>query len=255
MLVNLLNPPEKGVRRVYLIKILVANIKIMEDKIMKLCVILIAVISFTTVKAQTQTEEIKHSTYYYQKKSMFEILPNDEGEIIFLGNSITDGCEWSELFNDLRIKNRGISGDVTGGILDRLTEVVQSKPAKIFIMIGINDLARGRSVQDITTDYNKIVEEILKASEHTELYIQSVLPVNPDFDKFQNHTNKNEEVLKINQNLKDLAKNYNVNYIDLHKLFLSEDNKLDQKYTNDGLHLTAEGYALWKSAIDNYITK
>ena len=45
-----------------------------------------------------ETKKSKHSTYYYQRKTLFEKLPNSENEIIFLGNSISDGCNWSELF-------------------------------------------------------------------------------------------------------------------------------------------------------------
>ena len=67
-------------------------------------------------------------------------MPDTPNEIIMLGNSITDGCEWSELFQNSNIKNRGISGDITEGVLYRLDEVTRSKPAKVFLLIGINDL-------------------------------------------------------------------------------------------------------------------
>ena len=95
------------------------------------------------VYGQTQK---KFSEYYYHKKAHFENLPNTQDEIIFLGNSITDGCEWSELFQDLRIKNRGISGDITEGVLQRLKEVTESKPSKVFIMIGVNDISKKFSI-------------------------------------------------------------------------------------------------------------
>ncbi|MDQ3279044.1 MAG: hypothetical protein M3Q06_12005, partial [Bacteroidota bacterium] len=68
------------------------------------------------------------STYYHQRVTHFKSLPKTTGDILFLGNSITDGGEWSELFNDVKVKNRGISGDVTAGVLNRLAEVAQRKP-------------------------------------------------------------------------------------------------------------------------------
>jgi hexosaminidase len=55
------------------------------------------------------------STYYHQRVTHFKSLPQSNGDIIFLGNSITDGGEWQELFDDLSVKNRGISGDVSAG--------------------------------------------------------------------------------------------------------------------------------------------
>lgn len=59
-----------------------------------------------------QTER-KYSTYYYQRASLFEQLPTSSDDILFIGNSITDGGEWSELFQNPHVKNRGISGDTT----------------------------------------------------------------------------------------------------------------------------------------------
>jgi len=118
----------------------------------------------------------KHSTYYWQRASLF------------LGDSITDGGEWCELFGDARLKNRGISGDVTWGVLDRLSEVTAGKPVKIFLMIGVNDLARGKTVEEIIANYETIVERIRRETPQTQLYIQSVLPVNPVFGTFKKIT-------------------------------------------------------------------
>jgi lysophospholipase L1-like esterase len=195
----------------------------------------------------------KHSTYYYQRKTLFEKLPNRENEIIFLGNSISDGCNWSELFNNPKILNRGISGDVTDGVLDRLGEVTESKPLAIFIMIGVNDLARGRSVEYIVSNYEQILKRILLDSKGTNIFVQSVLPVNEKFQKFKNHVNKTEQILAVNENLKNLSAQYGAKYIDLFPLFAKKNNKLNPKYSNDGLHLTGDGYVLWKSVVESYI--
>jgi lysophospholipase L1-like esterase len=194
------------------------------------------------------------STYYDQKKTMFELLPDTENEIIFLGNSITDGCEWSELFQDTRLKNRGISGDRTAGVLARLDEVLSSHPLRIFIMIGVNDLAAGISEDSIMVNYNKIIQKIHEDSPDTETYVQNVLPVHAAFSKFKNHTDKTEQILQLNKRLEKLCGDHNIKYIDLHSQFKTEDNQIDLKYTNDGLHLTGAGYLLWKSVIEKYVT-
>ena len=99
----------------------------------------------TAAAAQMQRPALADSlfsTYYHQRVTLFKSLPQTAGDIVFIGNSITDGGEWSELFNDLRIKNRGISADVSAGIIYRIDEVVQRKPEKVFLMIGTNDLSR-----------------------------------------------------------------------------------------------------------------
>ena len=96
-----------------------------------------------------QAQEQKHSTFYYQRATLFEVLPTSKSDIIFLGNSITNGGEWAELLGNPHAKNRGISGDTTQGVLDRLSTITKGKPSKIFLLIGTNDLSRGKSVDEV----------------------------------------------------------------------------------------------------------
>ncbi len=199
-----------------------------------------------------QTEN-KYSPYYLHKKSQFEMLPNTPNEIIFLGNSITDGGNWSELFADLRIKNRGISGDVTEGILNRLDEVTESNPAKIFIMIGINDLSRGKNTDEILENYELVVDRIESTSPQTQIFIESVLPVNDNFTKFKNHYSKADSVVILNNKLHLLATEKNLIYINLYSSFLDEEGKLNADLTEDGLHLNGKAYMIWKSLIEKYV--
>ena len=64
------------------------------------------------------------------------MLPLHSSDIVFLGNSITDGCEWAELFENRHVKNRGISGDRSGWLLERLDSIIAAHPKKLFLMIG-----------------------------------------------------------------------------------------------------------------------
>jgi lysophospholipase L1-like esterase len=203
---------------------------------------------------QKKAEKPKFSPFYYHKVSHFRTLPNTKNEIIFLGNSITDYCEWAELFQNPNIKNRGISGDVTDGVLERLDEVTESQPAKIFIMIGINDLSRGKSEDYIFNNYKKIIKRIKKESPKTKIYIESILPVNEARGKYKNHTNKTQNVISLNRQLKTLAEESdNVQFIDLFTAFADKNQRLAFKYSLDGLHLNGDGYLVWKSIIDQYV--
>ena len=168
-------------------------------------------------------QEKKYSTYYYQKATLFEELPITSTDIVFLGNSITDGGEWAELFGDCRIKNRGISGDIAEGVYDRLDAVLKGKPAKIFMMIGINDVARGTSADTIVGRIVRIMEKVAKESPRTKLYIESVLPVNDCYGKFQGHTSRGKVVEEINRLLKEEAQERQLTYIDLYSRFCNEE--------------------------------
>lgn len=198
------------------------------------------------------TSPTLHSTYYYQRKAHFERLPNSKGEIIFIGDSIIDGCEWGELFGNTQIKNRGISGDVTQGVLNRLTEVTESKPEKVFLMIGTNDLARSITTEKVIRNLAHIVENINAESPDTEVFLHSILPVNNHYGKFNGHTKNGAKIKAVNAALSQgVGGRYT--FIDLHTRFSDKDGKLDLGLSNDGLHLNGAGYERWAELIENYL--
>lgn len=201
----------------------------------------------------TAQDSTKFSTYYFQRLTHFRTLPQTNGDIVFLGNSITDGAEWSELFQDMHVKNRGISGDVTAGVLYRLNEVTDRKPAKIFLLIGVNDLAGNIPPDSVAKNIFLIAQYIRANTPSTELYVQSLLPVNDQLGKFPKHVNKSQQIIRVNQLLKASAAVYGYTFVDLYSSFCDASGKLNTAYTNDGLHLKGDGYLLWQQLIYPYI--
>ncbi|WP_418496001.1 GDSL-type esterase/lipase family protein [Coprobacter sp.] len=195
----------------------------------------------------------RYSTYYYQRASLFEVLPITSKDIVFLGNSITNGCEWHELLKNKNVKNRGISGDVISGINDRIDEILKGKPSKIFLMAGINDISKGHSIAEITGNIDKLVKKIKKVSPKTKLYLQSLLPVNDYFGKFEEHTSHWQMVVPINEELKKIAKENKLTYVNVYSLFANSSGKMNIQYTNDGLHLLGPAYIMWRDLIKPYV--
>ena len=199
--------------------------------------------------AQNLVDSNYLSTYYQQKVSLFRLLPDTKKEIIFLGNSITDIGEWAEIWNSTKVKNRGISGDNTFGVLARLDEVISSKPQKVFIMIGINDIARDTPDSIIIANYKKIIHHIKTQTPATKIFVQSILPTNNQFTEFKRHQNKTEHIVIVNTAMKSYCSNNNIVYIDLYSEFIDDENNLAKKYTNDGLHLNGFAYMKWKEIL------
>lgn len=193
------------------------------------------------------------STYYRQQVSHFRTIPVTKGDVVFIGNSITEGAEWHELFADGRIKNRGISGDISAGVLHRLPEVVKGRPAKIFLMIGTNDLPRGISEDSILKNIFLFAAFIKQESPATKLFVQSILPVSDYFKMFGGHTSKGIQISYLNEQLKKGSIGRHYTFIDLHKSFTDATGRLDKRYSNDGLHLTGDGYLLWKHIVYPYV--
>lgn len=191
--------------------------------------------------------------YFHQRVSLFRQLPASPEDIIFAGNSITDGNEWSELFNDNRIKNRGISGDITAGLLYRVKDITQGKPSKVFILIGVNDLARNISTDSVVKNILQAAAFIRQQSPATKIYIQSILPVNDAYARFAGHTSKGKQIQQVNRLLEAGASAHGYDYIDIHTAFCDLQGKLQRDLTNDGLHLNGKAYLLWKHLIYPYV--
>jgi len=199
---------------------------------------------------QAQTLDSSYqTTYYNQKLTLFRLLPDTKGEIVFLGNSITDIGEWSEIWQNPTVKNRGISGDITFGVLARLDEVLSSKPKMLFVMIGVNDIARNIPGAVILSNYRRLIDRVQIESPRTQLIMQSVLPTNDEFKPFKNHYGKDDRIRAVNAGMQALCVDLGVAYVDLYPRFLDASGKLDKQYTNDGLHLNGAGYMLWKKIL------
>lgn len=186
------------------------------------------------------------------KWEQFKSYPNSSNDIIFLGNSITAGADWVELVENHNARNRGISGDNTFGLLERMDEIVDGKPAKIFILIGINDIARNFPDTVIVANYKRMIDIIKTESPSTKIYFQTILPVNDEFPS-KSHFNKDDHINAVNEMMRQLCKKENVTLIELNQFFRDENLKLDRKYTYDGLHLNAKGYHQWSTVLKPYL--
>ena len=156
------------------------------------------------------------------------------------------------MFDNPEILNRGIGGDVVEGVAKRLEFLKTSEPAALFLMVGINNMNRGDPNDEIFLEYKLLVEKIKDYNPSTKLFLQSILPINQkSFIGIPIASNENIEAL--NQNIQKLAGNLGIVYFDLFSHFLNSERELDKKYSNDGLHISGEGYLLWKQIVNNYI--
>ncbi len=198
-----------------------------------------------TMYGQVDIDSTTRPAVYYPMLEAFEYHSISEGDIVFLGNSITFWADWPVLLDDCNVKNRGIPGDNTFGLKERLYEAVQGKPSKVFIMIGINDLAKNTPDSVILKNYQEIIRQINKMSPQTKIYFQTLLPTNADFGKLSNHYHKDEHIRYINDRLKEMGKENDLTVIDLYPHFADQYGKLLSEYTWDGVHLTINGYLRW----------
>jgi len=192
----------------------------------------------------------KERPYYIERTTLFNQIEAPDQAIVFLGDSITFRSEWSEFFPDENVINRGIGGDTTEGVYNRLDSILENNPNKIFLMIGINDILQGKKIDETSKNYKLILEKIKSSSPKTQVYIQSVLPVN---NRIKGVRIDNKDIINLNKKIKELATQSGYEFLDIYSL-LSESNQLQEKFTVDGIHLTGEAYKEWVDYIKNKVS-
>jgi len=191
--------------------------------------------------------------HYQERVALFKSELQQQGGIVFLGNSITEYADWQRLLNDARVVNRGIAGDNTFGMLDRLQEVISRHPSKLFIEAGINDIAQDVPVGMIVGNISSIVQWVKAVSPGIRVYVVSVLPTNENVGaEYPELTGKNGVVREVDRQLRQLAGKAGFTYIDLAARVTDPSGNLLAKYARkDGLHLNGEGYAVFAELIKN----
>ena len=183
--------------------------------------------------------------HYAERVTMFAHLPPMNGGVAFVGDSITDAGRWADAWPGLTVRNFGIGGDTVWGLKARAHQVTAARPERIFLLIGTNDLGRGRTPEQVADGVAELLDVWADDLPETAVFVQSVLPRQPEF---------HDRITDLNGRLRDVAAAKGVTFVDIHSAFVVEGGRLDPAVTLDDLHLAGEGYARWRSQIDACVT-
>ena len=186
--------------------------------------------------------------HYKERIAEFKNDPLNFGNIVFIGNSITEqGGNWGKKLKMENVRNRGISGDMTDGVIKRINELTHFKPKAVFLLIGINDLfnlhyqKQVPSPEYVAENIIKITEIIHDQSPETKIYLQTVLPTSEDYMR--------ANINKVNALVREREKDSAYQLINLFDKFVGDDGLIKPELTSDGTHLNEEGYQLWAETI------
>lgn len=173
--------------------------------------------------------------------------------VVLLGDSITEGFDVAKFFPGRRLLNRGIGADVIGnalppddprGVLQRLDcSVFDCSATDVFLLIGINDLNSGRTVEVMEAGYRDLLSRLKEGAPRLKVHVQSLLPTRGDHDR------QNEPVRQFNKRLKRLSVEFGCDFVDLHALMVDGQGQLKAEFTPDGLHLNDVAYRVWRDQI------
>ncbi len=206
------------------------------------------------LKNKTDYSKItEYSNEMATKKSNYTLLNKKyalKNQTVLLGDSITDFFNYYELFYDFcrtsgqAVYNRGISGDTTDRLLERLYDnVLVIEPKNIVLLIGTNDIGRGLPLSMTLENVEKIITDTKKACPDVNLIVEAVYPINENIrDKFEKRSNK--KIDEMNSEFFKLCKKHNCVWLDFTEQLKNNDGNLKEELTYDGLHLNVQAYEI-----------
>ena len=168
-------------------------------------------------------------------------------DVVMVGDSLTAAAPWNEIFPKVQIANRGIDRDTTDNILLRMDTILSVSPKKALIMVGINDIGGGASLDSVFQNYREIVRRLQQAG--VTVIIQSTLECSKDVCGDRVY-----QVRVLNKQLEDFAKRNNIVFLDINADLSSPSDGLLSNYSYGGIHLLASGYVKWSEKIRPYVT-
>lgn len=198
----------------------------------------------------------KKEVIYKEQKVVEEVV--DEN-ILFLGDSLTHRYDLDKYYEDFNVVNSGIDGNRTSDILsDMKARVYDYNPSKVFLLIGINDLRGDVSGEEVVKNIGEIIKLIKENRPYAKIYLESIYPINKtDDDKVDGYVKDfsitNDDIETINKKLESLAKDEKVTYIDMFSELVDSEGNLKLEYTEEGLHMSDEGYDKITEILTKYI--
>jgi lysophospholipase L1-like esterase len=171
------------------------------------------------------------------RASQFAQFPPPDGQVVLLGDSITELGLWQEWFAGMPVLNRGIGGESSADLLRRL-ETAIGRPTAVFLLIGTNDLTLGVTLQEIVGNVRTLLAEVERRAPGTPVVVQSVMPRTRRY---------RDDVRLLNRAYQAIvgAAGDHVEYLDLWPALADERGELRKAFTEDRLHLNGPGYAAW----------
>lgn len=203
----------------------------------------------------------KVSTIYQTNKTQIKITDKLNSNLVdinylFVGDFHTSGFSFDEYDLDYHYVNQGSGTLTTSEILDQMKmRIYDYNPSVIFLEIGLVDLSQGDSLEEIRKNYGRIIDLIHSNRPNAVIVVEALYPVNPEIDSFSdtimNHVT-NRDIQMMNDSLRSLAIEKDVQYFDTYTLF-SKNQVLNPQFTEDGVHLNKEGYQLLYKEIMNLV--
>ncbi|MCB1227203.1 MAG: DUF1080 domain-containing protein [Verrucomicrobiales bacterium] len=174
-------------------------------------------------------------------------VAQDQGAIVFLGDSITQGwgTDFKGHFSGMKLANRGIGGDTTRGMLIRLKDDVLSlNPTAVVLLLGTNDIEIGLPPEIIERNFTQILAQLKAHNPDMPIVLCRMFPSSAE--KKRPRTTIDAVNALYDARVKADPQ---ITVVDTWTLFADPAGDADPRWFKDLLHLNPAGYDRWAAAL------
>ncbi len=217
----------------------------------KVLIILICISLLFCGCQKKESADLENAFFTYQRLriAQYEIenaeFEDYECDVVFLGDSLTDGYDLKKFYPQFVVSNRGINGDRTTWLEQRLkVSLFDLKPKVAVMLIGANNM------DSMFDNYENILKSFVENVPNTKIILLSLTSMSGEWGK------KNQLAAFNNVKIKMLAEKYGFEFVDLYSALLNlETSEIYAEYTSDGGHLTNLGYQVVTEKVTPVIEK
>jgi lysophospholipase L1-like esterase len=173
----------------------------------------------------------------------------EPGAVLFLGSSSIRQWDTTKAFPDSKIINRGFGGSQIADSVhfaDRIA--LPYKPRLIVFYAGDNDIAAGKSADEVFADFKEFVGKIHASLPKTRIAFIAIKPSPLRWKFFDTQCRANDRIREF------INSDGRLSYIDVVKPMLGDDGEPRRElFKKDNLHLSDEGYRLWTRLVNPFL--
>lgn len=167
------------------------------------------------------------------------------GGVVFVGGSSIRLWDLKESFPDQTLINRGFGGSQLIDSVHYADRIINKyRPRLVVVYAGDNDLAAGKSAEQVRDDYRALVAKIHAALPETKIVFLAIKPSIARAKLIETQKKTNQMIAD------DIARNPRLVFLDVGTPLLDADGKpRPELFVKDGLHLSKAGYEIWTGLV------
>jgi lysophospholipase L1-like esterase len=216
-------------------------------RLLRVVAILLAAVAIVHAADDEPVDSLEKAVQAFEEQDRKQAP--EPGGVLFLGSSSIRLWDTTKSFPDPKIINRGFGGSQIADSVHYAGRIaIPYKPRLIVFYAGDNDIAAGKSADEVFADFKEFVGKIHASLPETRIAFIAIKPSPMRWKFFEAQSRANDLVREF------IGSDRHLSYIDVVKPMLGDDGQArGELFKKDNLHLNDEGYRVWTRLVKPFL--